>query len=89
MVWNRHHKNSGSSGKGPKGELPQIPSATMTGLRTMVRGSRGLGSVDEVGTEEWARPMEGHTALRDQSFPVAHVRQLTPLSKQAVAGQIC
>lgn len=78
MVWNRHHKDSGSSGKGAMGELPQIPSATMTGLRTMIRGSQGLTTVDEPGTEQWAWPMEARPALQNQSFPVEHVRTTQP-----------
>lgn len=78
MVWNRHHRDSRSSAKGAMGELPQIPSATMTGLRTMIRGSRALTTVDEPGTEQWARPMEARTALGNQRFPVERVRTTHP-----------
>lgn len=52
----------GKLGSGGHEKLPSIPSATMTGMRTFIRGSRGISSLDSVGGYEHS---DG-TPLRDQ-----------------------
>lgn len=52
--------------KGSMGELQWRLRATMTGSgAVMIRSSRIMSTANEAGTEEFARPKEGHTALRD------------------------
>ena len=79
MAWNRH-KTSSDLNDPNFGNLPAIPSATMTGLRTFIRGEPKSNRPDEAEEYDYRIPAKGHSTQETQGTSLAHVRAIEVLS---------